>query len=183
MKISITALALVAAVANAQTLPNIPSCALSCFVTALSSDGCSSLTDFACHCAKTTLIGTITPCVQKACDAADQATVLQDVQSTCQSAGVPISIPASITASVSASSSSSAAPTTSAPSSSAAASSSSVMESSAVPTSSYMATSSGNSTATYTTSTPAAFTGAAAPLSQGSVGGLFAVAAALLAAF
>jgi len=182
MKISITALALVAAVANAQTLPNIPSCALSCFVTALSSDGCSSLTDFACHCAKTTLIGTITPCVQKACDAADQATVLQDVQSTCQSAGVPISIPASITASVSASSSSSAAPTTSAPSSSAAASSS-AMESSAVPTSSYMATSSGNSTATYTTSTPAAFTGAAAPLSQGSVGGLFAVAAALLAAF
>ncbi|KAF2189790.1 CFEM-domain-containing protein, partial [Zopfia rhizophila CBS 207.26] len=74
-------------------LGDIPSCALNCFVDALGKDGCSSLTDFACHCTKTELIPSVTPCVQAACSADDQAKVITAVEGTCAEAGVPISIP------------------------------------------------------------------------------------------
>ncbi|OCK86488.1 CFEM-domain-containing protein, partial [Lepidopterella palustris CBS 459.81] len=81
-----------ASVATAQ-LANIPNCALNCFVNALTTDGCSGLTDFACHCKKTDLISNVTPCVQAACSADDQAKVITAVEGTCASAGVPISVP------------------------------------------------------------------------------------------
>lgn len=45
---------------------------LNCFVSALNGDGCSSLTDFACHCQKPQLVRDITPCVKKACAVSDQ---------------------------------------------------------------------------------------------------------------
>ena len=45
----------------------------SCLVGPLTTDGCSSLTDFACHCQKPGLVAKVTPCLQKSCDAADQA--------------------------------------------------------------------------------------------------------------
>jgi hypothetical protein len=93
MQFSIALIALVAAgVVNAQ-LPQIPSCAESCLVGPLTTDGCSSLTDFACHCQKPGLVGKVTPCLQKSCDAADQAAVASLVVSECSSAGFPITIP------------------------------------------------------------------------------------------
>ncbi|KAJ5488572.1 GPI-anchored CFEM domain protein B [Penicillium diatomitis] len=128
MKFSATLIALVAAgVAHAQ-LPNVPACSvcdtppfprytadLNCFVTALTTDGCSSLTDFACHCSKPQLVSTITPCVQKACKVPDQISVSNAVVAQCSSAGHPIVVPPIETASSAASSAAStAAATTSA---------------------------------------------------------------------
>lgn len=96
MKATIFAFAIGAALVNAQSLPNVPQCSVSaspdakssvstrleaqanvspklnCFVTTLTTDGCSGLTDFACHCQKTDLVSKITPCVQAACSVADQ---------------------------------------------------------------------------------------------------------------
>lgn len=45
---------------------------LNCFTSALGGDGCSELTDFACHCQKPGLVDEIVPCINKACDIADQ---------------------------------------------------------------------------------------------------------------
>ncbi|KAF2094923.1 CFEM-domain-containing protein [Rhizodiscina lignyota] len=93
-----------AAVAYAQ-LPAVPSCSLNCFVTALTGDGCSGLTDFKCHCSKPGLSAQIVPCVKKNCPSeADQQSVIQVVSSQCNSAGVPITV--SLDASESATSSS-----------------------------------------------------------------------------
>ncbi|KAF2034842.1 CFEM-domain-containing protein [Setomelanomma holmii] len=90
---AIASIIALASVASAQ-LDNIPQCALTCFIGPLGSDGCSALTDFKCHCQKgTSLINSVTPCVQGACSAADQATTIAAVQKTCQDAGVPLSIP------------------------------------------------------------------------------------------
>jgi len=94
MKTSFAAIAIaLASVATAQ-LDNIPSCALTCFVNVLTTDGCSGLTDFACHCKKTDLIPKVTPCVQSACSASDQAKVITAVEGTCAQAGVPLSLSA-----------------------------------------------------------------------------------------
>lgn len=82
-----------ASVASAQ-LNSIPQCALSCLVGPLSSDGCSSLTDFNCHCQKgASLIATVEPCVSSACSASDQAATLAAIQQTCKNAGIPIEVP------------------------------------------------------------------------------------------
>ncbi|KAF1972957.1 CFEM-domain-containing protein [Bimuria novae-zelandiae CBS 107.79] len=109
-----------AGVASAQ-LADLPQCSLQCFLTALGSDGCSQLTDFKCHCEKSdTLFSSVTPCVQKACTADEQAEVITGVQKTCAQAGVTISVPVP-----------SAAATTKAPESSAAESSAEATESSA----------------------------------------------------
>jgi hypothetical protein len=96
-----------ASVATAQ-LDNIPSCALNCFVGPLTSDGCASLTDFACHCEKgAQLLSQVQPCVEGACNAEDRAAAISAVESTCAAAGVPIVIPdassaaASVTSAVS----------------------------------------------------------------------------------
>ncbi|EUC45555.1 hypothetical protein COCMIDRAFT_95299 [Bipolaris oryzae ATCC 44560] len=90
---TIASIVALASVASAQ-LDNIPQCALSCFVGPLTSDGCANLTDFACHCKKgDTLLAQVQPCVQKGCEAADQAKAIAAVESTCQAAGVPITIP------------------------------------------------------------------------------------------
>ncbi|EED13149.1 GPI anchored CFEM domain protein [Talaromyces stipitatus ATCC 10500] len=74
-------------------LPHLPGCSLSCFLPTLQNDGCSSLTNFTCHCAVPGLVSSITPCVQSACDLSDQSSVSNAVTSLCSSAGVPISIP------------------------------------------------------------------------------------------
>lgn len=67
---------------------------LNCFLEPLSSDGCSDLQDFACHCQKAdTLFAAVTPCVQGACSAEDQATVISAVEETCAQAGVTIDVP------------------------------------------------------------------------------------------
>ncbi|KAL5389954.1 hypothetical protein DPSP01_002013 [Paraphaeosphaeria sporulosa] len=117
-----------AGVASAQ-LADLPQCSLQCFLTALGSDGCSELTDFKCHCEKSdALLASVTPCVQGACTADEQAEVIKGVENTCASAGVTISVPApSATA---APESSSAAPESSAEASSTEAASSSAAPSS-----------------------------------------------------
>jgi hypothetical protein len=45
---------------------------LKCLTSALGADGCSELTDFACHCQKTGLVEQVVPCVKQACDVTDQ---------------------------------------------------------------------------------------------------------------
>ncbi|KAL4780980.1 CFEM domain-containing protein [Aspergillus varians] len=74
-------------------ISGVPSCSLQCFVNAMSHDGCSSLTDFACHCRKPALVSEVTPCVERACNERDQSSVSNAVVTECSSAGVPISIP------------------------------------------------------------------------------------------
>ncbi|OAX79681.1 hypothetical protein ACJ72_05999, partial [Emergomyces africanus] len=72
MQFSHALIALVAAsLANAQ-LPEVPTCALSCFTEAVASDGCTPLTNFKCHCQVKELPGKITPCVEAACSVADR---------------------------------------------------------------------------------------------------------------
>ncbi|KAL5364919.1 CFEM domain-containing protein [Aspergillus floccosus] len=89
----LTAIFLAAGLAYGQ-LPDIPQCALQCFVTALTQDGCSQLTDFACHCQKPQLVGSVTPCVQQNCpDINQQASVSNVVVSQCSQVGHPISVP------------------------------------------------------------------------------------------
>ncbi|KAJ5783131.1 Extracellular membrane protein CFEM domain [Penicillium paradoxum] len=92
MKFSTTLVALVAAGLASAQLPDVPACSLSCFVTALSSDGCSELLDFECHCQKTELVSSITPCVEKACEFEDRVAVSNAVTDQCKSAGHPITI-------------------------------------------------------------------------------------------
>ncbi|KAJ6132354.1 hypothetical protein N7471_007569 [Penicillium samsonianum] len=81
------------AIARAQ-LSNIPQCSLTCFTSTLSGDGCSELTDFACHCQKPGLAAEIVPCINKACDVKDRQVVSSLVESLCSGAGHPVSIPA-----------------------------------------------------------------------------------------
>lgn len=45
---------------------------LNCLTSALAVDGCSELTDFACHCQKTGLVEQVVPCVKQTCDVTDQ---------------------------------------------------------------------------------------------------------------
>ena len=74
MQFSNALIALVAAgLASSQGIPDVPSCSLNCFTTALTTDGCSGLTDWACHCGKPELVDQVTPCVEKACPVADQS--------------------------------------------------------------------------------------------------------------
>ena len=189
-----------ASVASAQ-LDKIPSCALSCFVGPLSSDGCAALTDFKCHCEKgSTLIASVQPCVQGACSAADQATAIAAVQDTCKGVGVPINIPNAPGASSAAPAASSAAPAASSaaavvssaanvassakPAASSAASSAAAAVSSAAASmasraSSLVATPTGNAT-TPTRPTASQFTGGASQATQ-AVGLLGAAALAMLA--
>ncbi|RAK86310.1 CFEM-domain-containing protein [Aspergillus costaricaensis CBS 115574] len=93
MQLFHTLLVLLASTLATAQLPNIPSCSINCFISAFQHDGCSQLTDFACHCQKPDLPTTITPCVQKACNVADQSAVSSEVVRQCSIAGHPISIP------------------------------------------------------------------------------------------
>ncbi|OAK98688.1 CFEM-domain-containing protein [Phaeosphaeriaceae sp. SRC1lsM3a] len=82
-----------ATVGSAQ-LNNIPQCALSCFIGPLTSDGCSSLTDFKCHCQKgAQLLSSVQPCVEGACSSSDKDATIAAVQKTCAENGAPIQIP------------------------------------------------------------------------------------------
>jgi len=193
MKTSLAAIVALAAGAYAQGIADIPSCALTCLSTALSTDGCSSLTDFACHCKHTDLIPQAQPCIQKACpQQSQQAAVVSVIEGICSSAGVPITIPVP--------GGSSAAPTTSAAATSTPAESSAVStpaESSAASTpagygsSSAAVTPSSSAAGTVPvvtpssnatlSATPSQFTGAAAHVTQavGLVGLALAAVAAL----
>ncbi|EYE96394.1 CFEM domain-containing protein [Aspergillus ruber CBS 135680] len=163
--------------ASAQ-IPDVPSCSLQCFLDSLSNDGCSELTDFACHCTKPQLPQEITPCVEKACSEADQSAVSSAVVQECSAAGHPISLPpvggsnvSRSEATATASSDSSAVgdtPSSAVASSSAVATGSS---SGAIPSASASSSNSGSSSA------PPLYTGAASNM-KCSIAGAAAVAAA-----
>ncbi|KAK2767681.1 hypothetical protein FQN54_003839 [Arachnomyces sp. PD_36] len=93
MQFSLAFLALAASSLVAAQLPPVPQCSLNCFSSALTSDGCSGLTDFKCHCQKPALKQKITPCVKEACSKADQSKVSNVVVSVCKSVGEPIQLP------------------------------------------------------------------------------------------
>ncbi|KAL2222247.1 immunoreactive protein [Thermoascus aurantiacus ATCC 26904] len=195
MQFSHALVALVAAGLASAQLPDIPNCSLNCFVTALTSDGCSSLTDFACHCQKPQLISEVTPCVQQNCDLAAQSSVSSVVVSQCSAAGHPISLPAVGGGSTTAAATTSAAETTSTPaaasttavstpaattpSTPSAASSSTPAAGSSSAVSASKSTAAGTGGLKPTSSSgvsPPVFTGAAANV-KGSMGGVAAVAA------
>ncbi|KAF2462835.1 uncharacterized protein BDR25DRAFT_298927 [Lindgomyces ingoldianus] len=91
MKYTTAILALAAAV-SAQGISDIPSCALACVATGVQGVGCS-ITDFKCACGKADqLTPAITPCVQSACSAADEAKVITVLGGICAAAGVPINV-------------------------------------------------------------------------------------------
>ncbi|KAF2632348.1 CFEM-domain-containing protein [Macroventuria anomochaeta] len=197
---AVVSLVALASVASAQ-LDNIPSCALNCFIGPLTSDGCSSLTDFACHCKQgTTLLASVQPCVKGACSAADQQTTINAVKSTCADAGVPIEIPDASSAASSAvasatSAAASAASSAAASASAAISSASSAIESaasslssaasaassSAANTTSAVSSAASSATGSATASAPSSqFTGGAAQATQ-AAGLLGAAALAILA--
>ncbi|KAK4867081.1 hypothetical protein LT330_007822 [Penicillium expansum] len=163
MKFSTTLIAFVAAGLASAQLPDVPACSLSCFLSALQSDGCSELLDFNCHCQKPELVSSITPCVQKACEVKDQISVSNAVVGQCSSAGHPISIPpietsASSSASKASSTSSSAPAETSAETTASATPTASTSESSSAVESSSSAVETGSSTTGAAGTTTAAST-------------------------
>lgn len=87
-------LAAVLAIATAQSVTDIPSCALQCVANGVTGVGCE-LTDFKCSCGKADqLTPAVTPCVQQACsDVADQQKVVTTLEGICAAAGVPITVP------------------------------------------------------------------------------------------
>lgn len=76
MRFSILALGAVCAVASAQSLGDIPQCALACFAAAVPASGCS-LTDQKCQCTtgKSKIEDSITQCVPGKCSAEDIASM------------------------------------------------------------------------------------------------------------
>ncbi|PLB49752.1 CFEM-domain-containing protein [Aspergillus steynii IBT 23096] len=93
MRLAATVVVLGACAITRAQLSNIPQCSLKCLTSALGADGCSELTDFACHCQKTGLVEQVVPCVKQDCDVTDQQAVSKVVVSLCSGAGQPISIP------------------------------------------------------------------------------------------
>ncbi|KAF7121565.1 hypothetical protein CNMCM5793_009035 [Aspergillus hiratsukae] len=199
MHFSRASLALLAAGLASAQIPDLPSCSLNCFVSALSNDGCSSLTDYACHCQKPQLVSDVTPCVQSACNIADQSSVSSAVVSECSAAGHPISVPSVGTASTTTSetttttesSTQTVTSTTTGTSTASSTGASSTTPSSSSPSSSQHRSSSASSTTTSTstetsTSTTSSSASATTTLSnnagsnKGNVAGVAAVAAAAL---
>ncbi|KAH3341811.1 hypothetical protein KXV52_000733, partial [Aspergillus fumigatus] len=114
MRVAVAAVVLGAGAITSAQLSSIPQCSLNCLTSALGSDGCSELTDFACHCQKSGLVEQVVPCVKQACDVADQqgtnmkkthstlrlilsnprrVAVSKVVVSLCSGVGHPVSVP------------------------------------------------------------------------------------------
>ncbi|KAF2869722.1 hypothetical protein BDV95DRAFT_608562 [Massariosphaeria phaeospora] len=87
-------LALTSVVVAQYGLDTIPSCALSCFLTAIQGDGCPSATDFACHCKKAdSLVAGVLPCVESGCSPEDQQAALSATSGICGNYGVQVPVP------------------------------------------------------------------------------------------
>lgn len=94
MKYSYATLAIVVAVAQAQTIADIPPCAISCFTTVLANTPCETLTDLACQCRQSQLLPDLAPCVASSCSPAEAEGVRTAAQSLCASVGVNVEVPA-----------------------------------------------------------------------------------------
>ncbi|KAH0613998.1 uncharacterized protein H6S33_005884 [Morchella sextelata] len=139
----VLAIAGLVASVSAQSLSDLPSCALTCLTTGLAATSCS-ITDFKCACSNTAFVSGSATCIQGSCPEADQQKALSAAGALCSAAGV--TIPTTFPASGST-------PATSAASSSAAVSSSAAA----------------TTTATATATTTAAVSSSAAPVSSGTV--------------
>jgi len=94
MKTFTVAAALTLALGASAQLDNIPSCALSCFLEPLGSDGCEAIEDFECHCQKAeSLFASVIPCVEEACPPEEIETTITAVEQTCKAAGVEVEVP------------------------------------------------------------------------------------------
>ncbi|KAK1241436.1 hypothetical protein MKX08_001410 [Trichoderma sp. CBMAI-0020] len=198
MKASIVSLVFTAALAAAQDLSGLPTCATGCvtkFTTGTAIGGCQQL-DIGCICKNADFLNGIACCLADACSKSDQDKAVSFAQQICSSAGVstPDTVvckdSSSQTGSATVSDSSSSSKTTdssdssttgSSDSSTAATDSSSTSTDSgsttAAPTGSSARTTTGSSTSSAATSTSS---GAAAPLA--SAGSLVGAAIAMLAA-
>ncbi|KAM0446691.1 hypothetical protein ACHAPV_003115 [Trichoderma viride] len=198
MKASIVSLVFTAALAAAQDLSGLPSCASTCvlkFTTGTAIGGCQQL-DIACICKNADFLNGIACCLADACSKSDQDKAISYAQQICSTAGVttPDTVvckdSSSQTGSATASDSSASSKTTgssdssttgSSGSSSTASDSSSTSTDSgsttAAPTGSSAKTTTGSATKSAATSTSS---GAAAPLA--SAGSLVGAAIAMLAA-
>lgn len=94
MKFTYATLAIVVAVAQAQQISDIPSCAIGCFTSVLANNPCETLTDLACQCRQSQLLPQLAPCVQESCSPAEVETVRSAAQNLCASVGVNIEVPA-----------------------------------------------------------------------------------------
>ena len=65
----------------------LPSCALTCFVEGVLTDGCANETDFACHCGRGAIIGKQTACVRQGCNQVEAAVAFSKVQAACRVLG------------------------------------------------------------------------------------------------
>ncbi|KAF2663267.1 hypothetical protein BT63DRAFT_484354 [Microthyrium microscopicum] len=76
-----------ASVAFAVDLSSLPTCSLTCFAQGAAVAGCN-LNDVVCQCTtgKNALTASVTPCVDKACSAADQAATVSASLSICAAA-------------------------------------------------------------------------------------------------
>ncbi|MCJ1376739.1 hypothetical protein MMC20_007984 [Loxospora ochrophaea] len=74
---------------SAQSLSDLPSCAVSCVGNGLSSTGCAE-TDFKCICSDSAWIGQLTCCVESACDQADQQTTVQFADQICKTVNIDL---------------------------------------------------------------------------------------------
>ena len=95
MKNLLPIIAFTALVAAQNTITDLPTCALTCLISAIDGLGCA-LTEFACSCQKADqLTPVVTPCVQAACtDVADQTKAITVLSGICAAAGFPIEVSA-----------------------------------------------------------------------------------------
>ncbi|KIX95851.1 uncharacterized protein Z520_08559 [Fonsecaea multimorphosa CBS 102226] len=78
--------------AASQDLSSLPTCAVSCALTAISSTGCQA-TNATCVCEASSFLTGVYSCIQGACNATDIAATLQFAESYCGSAGISITLP------------------------------------------------------------------------------------------
>ncbi|KAF2644782.1 hypothetical protein P280DRAFT_179871 [Massarina eburnea CBS 473.64] len=96
---STIALAASVAFVSAQDLSGLPTCALTCFATAVPAAGCS-LADTKCQCTtgKDSITNSITSCVPGKCSSSDIAEIAPAVSAICQRAGITVSnLPTAVT--------------------------------------------------------------------------------------
>ncbi|KAF2684850.1 hypothetical protein K458DRAFT_388544 [Lentithecium fluviatile CBS 122367] len=65
----------------------IPTCALTCYINTLTTDGCASETDFACHCSKGDILGKAEACIEKGCDEGQKKDAEDKMGKACDAAG------------------------------------------------------------------------------------------------
>ncbi|KAF3940832.1 hypothetical protein ABW19_dt0204409 [Dactylella cylindrospora] len=94
MKTSAILAAVAGAALAAAQLDALPTCSLTCAISAIGTSGCAQ-TDIACICSASTFLTGIYTCIQGACTPAEIEQTLGAAQVLCASAGVTITLPGS----------------------------------------------------------------------------------------